>query len=327
MRFEKSVVGGANTARFDITIVIPVYGSPKTLRSLFDQATKACRDISKSCDFVFVDDRCPYGSWKELELLAYENENVTAVRLSRNYGQHAAIGCGLGLSRGDWVVVMDCDLQDRPEEIKNLYEAALTGYDVVRAKRRDRTDSLARRVSSYAFYKMLSFLSDTSFPNEVANFGIYSRKVINAVTSWEEDLKYFPAIVSWVGFKETNIWVKHGERKHSKSGYNFSKLLKLATNVIVGFSDKPLRLSMFLGLLLAVGSFICSLFILFLNLTGRITIEGWTTIMLSLWFLAGTILFGLGIVGLYVGRILSECKQRPAYIVDHIIQNSRKLDS
>jgi len=272
-----------------------------------------------SYELILVDDRCPMNSWLSIKRLAKDDPAIVGVRLSRNFGQHAAIQAGLARVRGEWIVVMDCDLQDRPEEVPRLWADAIKGYDIVRAKRVTRNDPTHRRVFSSAFYLILSYLTDTHQNPEFSNFGIYNRRVIDVITQWQEESKYFPAIVSWVGFSQSTLTVEQDPRLNGRSSYTFLKLAKLGLNVIVGFSDKPLQLVMIAGFAMALLSFGVSLIILVSHLVGFLTVEGWASIALSLWFLSGCLLFALGLTGLYVGRILVEAKGRPSFIVDQVL--------
>ena len=270
-------------------------------------------------ELILVDDRCPRGSWAVICQLAREYPHILGVRLSRNFGQHAAIGAGLSHVRGQWVVVMDCDLQDQPEEVPRLLQAAHDGnFDIVRACRGARNDPWHRRFVSRVFYRVLSFLTGTHQSAEIANFGVYRRKVVDVIRSWDEESKYFPAIVEWVGFASEQLEVSHSTRHSGSSSYTMSKLLRLATNVIVGFSEKPLTLLMISGLLLAMTSFVAATIVLAMRILGMVSVEGWTSVMLSLWFLSGCILFALGLTGLYVGRILVEAKGRPPFVIDEL---------
>jgi dolichol-phosphate mannosyltransferase len=162
-------------------------------------------------------------------------------------------------------------------------------------------------------------LTGTRQSPEIANFGVYRRKVIDAITRWHEQSKYFPAIVQWVGFSQTEVEVEHAKRPIGKSSYTFSRLVSLSMNVIVGFSDKPLKWVMSTGFVIALASFVASIFTLIIHLSGKTHVEGWTSVVLSLWFLGGSLLFALGLTGLYVGRILLEVKGRPTFIVDEVI--------
>ncbi|MEH2561444.1 glycosyltransferase family 2 protein [Bradyrhizobium sp. AZCC 2289] len=302
-----------------LSFVVPVYGSPESLEPLCRRVKDTCTGMGASYELILVDDRCPKNSWQTIDSLAANDHAIVGVRLSRNFGQHAAIQAGLSRVRGEWIVVMDCDLQDRPEEVPRLWAKALEGFDVVRAKRINRNDPGYRRLLSTSFYWLLSYLTDTYQSPEFSNFGIYSRKVIDVLTQWQEETKYFPAIVSWVGFSQSVLAVEQDRRFSGRSSYSFAKLVKLGLNVIVGFSDKPLKLVMIAGFAMALLSFGMTLLILISHLTGILTVEGWASIALSLWFLAGCLLFALGLTGLYVGRILVEAKGRPSFIVDRVL--------
>ena len=302
-----------------LSFVVPVFGSPESLEPLCRRIKNACAGMGASYELILVDDRCPKNSWQSIRWLAEDDDAIIGVLLSRNFGQHAAIQAGLSRVRGEWIVVMDCDLQDRPEEVPRLLAKAREGFDIVRAKRLNRNDPPHRRVMSTAFYWILSYLTDTHQNPEFSNFGVYSRKVVNIITQWQEEAKYFPAIVSWVGFSQSTLAVEQDQRFSGRSSYTFRKLMKLGINVIIGFSDKPLKLVMVAGFAMAFFSFGVALLILVSHLMGMLTVEGWASIALSLWFLAGCLLFAVGLAGLYVGRILVEVKGRPSFIVDQVL--------
>ncbi|KFG69888.1 hypothetical protein JH26_08490 [Microvirga sp. BSC39] len=307
----------------DISFVVPVYGSPESLPLLCERVANVCRSLGMSHEVILVDDRCPRGSWAVIERVVEQDSHVIGIRLTRNFGQHAAINAGLLRVQGEWVVVMDCDLQDQPEELPSMLEVAKSGpYDVVRARRGIRQDPLHRKLLSKLFYSSFSFLTNTHQSPEIANFGLYRRRVIDAINSWQEESKYFPAIIEWVGFSQTAIPVSHGARFAGNSSYNFRRLFRLGLNVVVGFSDRPLKLLMLLGLVMAVCSFGLILLVLIASLFGEFTAQGWASLILSIWFLAGSILFGLGLTGLYIGRILIEAKGRPTFIVDTILRGA-----
>ncbi len=174
-----------------LSFVVPVYGSPQSLEPLCRRVKDVCAGMGLSYELILVDDRCPRHSWLSIGRLVKDNHAIIGVRLSRNFGQHAAIQAGLSRVRGEWIVVMDCDLQDRPEEVPRLWAKACEGFDVVRAKRFSRNDPSYRRLVSSAFYAILSYLTDTHQNPEFSNFGIYSRKVIDVITQWQEEFEIF----------------------------------------------------------------------------------------------------------------------------------------
>jgi glycosyltransferase involved in cell wall biosynthesis len=315
---DQRVAAGVSACPY-LSFVVPVYGSPESLEPLCRRVKDVCAGMEVSYELILVDDRCPKNSWLSITRLAESDHAIVGVRLSRNFGQHAAIQAGLSRVRGEWIVVMDCDLQDRPEEVPGLLAAAREGFDVARARRVNRNDPWYRRFLSRTFYTLLSYLTGTQQSSEFSNFGVYSRKVIAVITQWQEESKYFPAIVSWIGFSQSMLTVEQDRRFSGHSSYNFTKLLKLGINVIIGFSDKPLKLVMAAGFATALLSFGMTFLILVLHLMGVFTVEGWASITLSLWFLAGCLLFALGLTGLYVGRILVEVKGRPSFIIDRLL--------
>jgi glycosyltransferase involved in cell wall biosynthesis len=299
-----------------LSVVSPVYRSPLSLEALCARVKSTAQRMGVSYEIILVDDRCPLGSWEIIHTLAANDPSVRGVRLSRNFGQHPAIYAGLRLARGHWIVVMDCDLQDVPEEIEKLYRAALTGYDAVRARRAERRDGLLRRLGSSGFYRTLSFLTGVKHSADIGNFGIYSRKIVDTLLSWHEDHRYFPAAVQWVGFSVLDLDVVHGSRPYGRSSYNFLRLLRLALSVIVSFSDRPLRLLAYGGLVVAVIAFFYAIYLVLAALVGGVAVPGWTSVIASVWLLSGVIVFSIGVTGFYVGQILREVKGHPNYLID-----------
>ena len=225
-----------------LSIVSPVYRAEKILPVLVQRITQAVSAITTDFEIVLVDDRSPDNSWAVIETLARDNPQIKAIRLSRNFGQHYAITAGLDHAKGEWIVVMDCDLQDRPEEIPVLYQKALEGFDIVLARRAVRKDKFAKRLFSKYFYKVLSYLSGSEQDASVANFGIYNRKVTDAIRQMRESIRYFPTMVQWVGFRAAKIEVQHDERFEGETSSNLRKLMRLASDIILAFSDIPLRI-------------------------------------------------------------------------------------
>ena len=214
---------------------------------------------------------------------------------------------------------MDCDLQDQPEEIPRLLAyTQQERLDFVMAKRANRQDGYFKRLFSKLFYQLLGYLTDTAQDHETANFGIYHRKVIEAVLSMDDYLWYFPVMIKWVGFRGGAMPVVHAPRAVGKSSYSLGKLLRLATNVILSFSDKPLRLVIKTGVFISALTLVASVYYLVQYSRGYITVSGWTSLILSIWFLSGLMISVMGMTGLYVGKIFDQVKQRPIFIIDQI---------
>jgi len=305
----------------DISIVSPVYHAERIIPRLVELIESNVKAISENYEIVLVEDGSADNSWVELKKVVDKNHKVKAIQLSRNFGQHRAITAGLDHTKGEWVIVMDCDLQDRPEEIPKLYAKALEGYDVVLASRYKRKDTFIKRFFSKSFYRTLSFLTGYEHDESIANFGIYNRKVIDAVKSMRESVRYFPTMVKWVGFKSTKINVDHAPREEGKSNYNFRSLFRLAIDIILASSDKPIRLLIKTGGIVALGAFFIALIYLFKWLNGDIFILGYTSLIVSIWFLSGIIMATLGVVGLYIGKTFEGVQDRPLYIIKEIMND------
>ena len=301
-----------------ISVVSPVYNAEKTLLLLVERVESVLLKTTSEYEIILVEDGGPDDSWSIINNLAKANNKILGIKLSRNFGQHNAITAGLSYASGEWVIVMDCDLQDVPEEIPRLLQKAEEGYDIVLAKRQTRKDHFFKKLSSRLFYATFSYLTETKQDHTVANFGIYHKRVINAILSMGDEIRYFPTMVQWVGFKKTAIEVEHAERAEGKSSYTFKKLLLLAFNNIIAFSDKPLRLTIKFGLSLSILSMFVGFYYLFLYFSGRITEVGFTSLIISLWFLAGIIILILGILGIYLGKAFEKIKNRPTFIISHL---------
>jgi len=301
-----------------ISVVSPVYRAENIVFELVRQIKESLQSITEDFEIILINDASLDNSWEKIIEECDKDKRVKGLNLSRNFGQHYAITAGLAYSHGEWVVVMDCDLQDRPDEIPNLYKKALEGYDSVFAQRKERNDSFLKKQFSKLFYKFFSYLTDTKQDATVANFGIYHRKVIDAILSMKDQIRFFPTMVQWVGFRKCYLPVRHDERHEGKSTYNFSKLLRLALNTMLAFSDKPLRITTKTGFFIALLSSVISVVYLFLYLMGHIKVIGFTSIILSMWFLAGIIMMILGMVGVYIGKVFEKVKERPTFIVAEI---------
>jgi polyisoprenyl-phosphate glycosyltransferase len=223
--------------------------------------------------------------------------------------------------------VMDCDLQDPPEFIPQLLARAKEGFDAVVAERKQRRDGWFKRAASRAFYATLSYLTGERYNPETANFGVYSRALVDAVLSLPEQGRFFPLLVRWVGFSQTTLPVQHAERDSGSSGYSLAKALRLALDAIMSFSDRPLRLVVRVGLLFALVAFLFVAVSVYRYWAGDIAVAGFTSIVASIWLVGGVGIACLGIVGLYVGRIFGETKQRPHYLIAERLNEPRHRTS
>lgn len=298
-----------------LSIVSPVYKAEKTVEKLCARIIESIPSDFDTYEILLIDDCSPDKSWQKILELSQANEKITGIKLSRNFGQHYAIKAGLDESSGDWVVVMDCDLQDVPEEIPNLYEATKEGFPIILARREARQDTFSKRLFSKLFYKTLSFLTKIKMDGSVANFGIYSKEVINNVKQLNEPMMFFPTMVKFVGFESKGIEVKHSSRTEGESNYNYAKLFKLAQDIILANSEKPLIYIVRFGLTMAFLSFAVGIVTIIRYSMGLITEPGFLSTIVSVWFIGGMLMLTLGLLGLYIGKIFQTVKHRPNYII------------
>ncbi len=298
-----------------ISIVSPVYKAPEILPELVARLEESLSKITDSFEVILVDDGCPWDSWSVVERLAEKYKFIKGIKLSRNFGQHYAITAGLNYVKGEWIVVMDCDLQDRPDEIFNLYTKALEGWEIVQARRMDRKDSFIKKLTSRLFHSIYSFLSGINSDSSIGNFGIFHQKVIKEFNKMNEVSRSFPSLVEHLGFNRTTVNVKHSERYDGKTTYTFSKLINLTIDVILSNSNKPLKLTIKLGFFISSFSFVLAFYNIFAHFSGIIKVEGFTTTVFSIWFVGGLLLFVIGIVGLYISKIFDQVKNRQLFIV------------
>lgn len=298
-----------------LSVVSPVYRAEGLVGKLVAEIRATLEPLGISYEIILVEDASPDKSWEAICECCEKFTEVRGVRLSRNFGQHYAISAGLTLARGNWVIVMDCDLQDRPEEIPRLLQKAVEGYDVVVARRALRQDGFFKKLSSRIFYGTLGWLTGTPHDPAIANFGIYSAKVIRAINSMPESIRYFPTMVRWVGFRTASLDVVHSARPEGKTSYNLRRLFNLALDICLAYSDKPLRMAVGTGFVVSLIGFVFAGVTLVQAFRGEIQVLGYASLIVSLWVLAGLLILIMGVVGLYVGKCFEGVKRRPAFII------------
>ncbi|MCB0380119.1 MAG: glycosyltransferase family 2 protein [Flavobacteriales bacterium] len=302
-----------------ISIVSPVYRAENIVDKLVERIVASVSQLTDSFEIILVEDCGPDNSWQKIVENCNKNPKVKGIKLSRNYGQQHAIQAGLDASKGEYVITMDCDLQDKPEEIYKLYNKAKEGYEIVCASRQNRQDDFFKKILSRIFYSTLGYLTETKQDRTVANFVCYHRKAVNALALVKDHNRYYPMLQQLIGFNYTKVEIEHAEREDGKSSYSFKKRLRLAMDTILTFSDKPLRLAVKFGVLLSIISIIAAIGMVILYIFSNVIVPGWSSILLLLSFLSGTIISVLGMVGLYVGRTFESVKQRPTYIINEKI--------
>ena len=306
----------------DISVVIPVYGCRKALSELYQRLTDSLKTITNQYEIILVNDSCPQNSWEEIEALCNEDSKVIGIEMARNFGQMKAITAGLDYSKGDLVVVMDCDLQDAPEEIPRLYEKLQEGYDVVFARRMQRKDPPIRRFVSGIFYRVYSSATDGRYDPSLSNFSIMKRQVVDEYCKMREIHRAFGMYIKWLGFRHGYIDVEHQDRHSGKSSYSFKKRMDYALEILSSQSDKLLRLITKIGILIAFLSFIMVIVTIVRYFILHIP-QGYTSMFAALFFMGGLILSAIGIVGIYIGNIFMETKHRPLYVVRTVLNGSK----
>lgn len=299
----------------EISVVTPVYGCPQALAELYSRLTKALSGITEDYEIILVNDNCPKNSWAEIEKICKDDEKVVGINLSRNYGQQKAIIAGLDVSKGNFVVVMDCDLQDRPEDIGKLYDKAKEGFDIVYAK----GEAYKKRFTSKLFYKLFSASSGVKSDAGISNFTISSRRVVDAICSFREEYRAFTYYLQTVGFSQTTVTVSRDERYAGKSGYTFKKRLKLAMDIFYSFTDLPVRFLLFLGIICSALSFVAEIVFCAVFIPTNTTALLHCSLFCCMFFVLGIILIAIGMVGLYIVRTFNQVKNRPLYFIKDAI--------
>lgn len=297
------------------SVVIPVYGCAACLAELLRRLTAALAALQRAYEIILVNDASPDGAWAEIAEFAARDPAIRGINLSRNFGQHQAIAAGLDAARGEWVVVMDCDLQDAPEEIARLHAKAQEGFDMVVGLRHERQDAPGKKFFSRAFSRVLTFLVQAPVDHRLGNFGIYSRAVIRAICAMPEHGRSFGLLALWVGFRRAEIAVQHGARHAGRSSYTPLRLLRLALDSIIAHSNRLLYFFVALGSALAALALLAAFWLLLRKLLWAEPLVGWTSLMVSLYFVAGLIVGCIGVIGLYIGKIFDQVKGRPLYII------------
>jgi dolichol-phosphate mannosyltransferase len=302
-----------------ISIVTPIYNAEDCIEELYNRIINSVKEITSDYEIIMVNDASLDNSWGLIKKLIEKDKSVKGINLARNFGQHPAIVAGLTHAKGDWIVVMDCDLQDNPNEIPTLYNHAIKNdYDIAFAARMERQDTFIKATTSYLFYKFLSYMTSYYFDPEIANFSIAKRKVIDAYISLTEKTLFFPIHIHWLGFNIGKVPVQHNKRFAGKTSYTFKKLLSLAFDIIIAMSNKPLKVTITSGFIIAMLSFCYLIYLVFMYLFLNIHIVGWTSLAVVITFSLGILLFFMGIHGLYLDRIYRETKNRPTFVIKEI---------
>ncbi len=303
----------------DISIVIPVYGCPSALVPLYDKLTSVLGGMGVTYEIVMVDDCDKMNSWEEVQKVALKDERVKAIHFTKNFGQGCAITAGVRQAQGDWIITMDCDLQDNPDNIPDLYAKAKEGYDVVFVRRRQRKESFFVRLFAKWYHDLLCLLSGVEFDYDLATYLIASRRASDHYIASKDRGRDFGVFLMWLGFKHTFVEYEQERRYEGKSSFTFIKKWKTAVGIISTYSNRPLYASIWVGAFSAVFSFIYIIYALIQYFVYDANPEGWTTVAAALFFFGGAILSTLGIIGIYLGNVFDMSKDRPLYAIQESI--------
>lgn len=305
-----------------ISIAIPIYNEEHILDELCKRLTLALKKDFRNWKYeiILVDDGSTDKSYSILIKLHKKYKNLKVIQFSRNFGHHIALSAALDHANGDFVVMMDGDLQDRPEEIKKLYKKLLGGYDVVYAKRKNKNHNFFKKINSYLFNILINFLINEKIVINSTIFRIMTRQVVQNIKLLHEKNRYLIGLIGWVGFKTTSQEVIHDKRYAGKTKYTLTKQYDLALNAIFSFTNYPLRIGIKIGVGVILLSFIFSIFALTRKFIYGTALEGWTSILIAILALGGFQILLIGVIGEYVGRTYVETKQRPLYIIKKILK-------
>jgi glycosyltransferase involved in cell wall biosynthesis len=276
---------------------------------------RTLNEIGVSYELIFVDDRSPDGAWQILRELTVADSSVRALRLSRNFGQQAAITAGIGASRGSWTVVMDCDLQDPPEFVAELYAKSQEGFDIVLGRRKEKKHSLFRLLAARLYFKFLRLFLGVHISGEYGSFSIMAAKVREAFLRVPDRDRHYLPILLWLGFNRASVDYEHGERHAGKSSYSLRSLVRLAVEGVFFQTASLLRWIVYLGFCVALAGSLLAVALIVLAIVVNPP-PGWTSLAVLILLVGGFIIVSTGVTGLYIGKIFQQVKNRPLFLID-----------
>jgi dolichol-phosphate mannosyltransferase len=300
-----------------LSVVLPVYNEELGIVSFSQSLISVLSKIEQSYEIIFVNDGSTDDSLSKIKELCEANKSCKYIHLSRNFGHQIAISAGIDFAQGDYVVLMDSDGQDPPEEISNLLSKAKQGFDVVYARRISRgKESYFKTITAKWFYKILNKITTVPIPLDVGDFRVMNKKVVQALRQMPEKQRYLRGQIAWLGFKQSSIEYHRKSREEGDTKYTIRKMIHLALDGLTSFSNWPLRLATISGFVCAFIGFILILYTLYSRYITKDYEPGWASLMITLVFIGGIQLIGIGIIGEYIGRINENVKNRPLYVVD-----------
>ena len=305
-----------------LSIVVPLYNEEESITETVKRLQQLQTNLAQEIDveLVFVDDGSKDNSLTYLRDISEKCPSVKVISFSRNFGHQIAITAGIDLAVGDYVAVIDADLQDPPELIADMYRKALTGFDVVYGKRRSRAGETAfKKATAAAFYRLLNYMCDIEIPADTGDFRLMSRRAVDAFKQLRERHRFVRGMVPWLGFRAAPLEYDRAERFAGETKYPLRKMIVFAINAILSFSSKPLTMAVRLGLLTIIAGLTGAAYMLYLKLFTNVPVPGLTAILLTVVLLSGTQILLIGVVGEYIARIFEEIKGRPLYLVAETI--------
>ena len=303
-----------------ISVVVPMYFEEEVAQECYNRLKSVMLQNNINYEFVFVNDGSTDRTMEILSEIAANDYRTKIVNFARNFGHQVAVTAGIAAAKGDAIVIIDADLQDPPEVIPELIAKWEEGYEVVYAKRKQRKgETWFKLLTAKYFYKALNYMSDIDIPKDTGDFRIIDRKVADVFNQMTERNRFIRGMMSWVGFRQTYVEYERDERFAGETKYPLKKMIKFASDGIIAFSTKPLRIVMSIGLLSVLISIAVLLYTITVKIIGKDIQTGWASIMVAVTFFSGIQLLGLGIVGQYIARIYDESKNRPIYIVKETI--------
>jgi dolichol-phosphate mannosyltransferase len=299
----------------EIAVIVPVYNGRPMLAELCRRLVDSISKITSNFAIVLVDDASPDGPWPLICEIGRRDARIKGVRLSRNFGQHYALTAGIDVARANWYVIMDCDLQDAPEDIPRLYAKAVEGHDVVAGVRSKEGHGVIKRQTSRMFYALFKILSGVQLDWSVGNFRIFSNRVAESFRMLREQLRFIPASFEWMGFDPVYIELPHHHRGEGQSSYTIGKLLNLATNTILAYSQTPLKIIAGFGFVLSLITFTAALIYFGRALIFGTEVAGWTSLFVTMLFIGSVQIALMGVLGIYIGKNFEESKRRPLYVI------------
>jgi dolichol-phosphate mannosyltransferase len=306
----------------EIAVIVPVYMGKAVLGELCRRLIASLETITRKFAIILVDDRSPDDAWPLIRELGGKDRRIKGIRLSRNFGQHYALTAGIDYARARWYCVMDCDLQDAPEDIPALYQKAINGYDIVVGIRRKEGHGLIKRYTSRLFYRTFNILAGIDLEWNVGNFRIFSHQVASGIRQMREQMRFLPASFKLMGYDVGAVSLAHYPRQTGRSSYDLKKLVKLAANTVLAHSDTPLKWATVLGLIISFSAFAAAILLMLRKIIWGISVVGWTSLIVAVFVVGGIQIFITGIVGIYVGKCLDEAKRRPLYFIKETLNFS-----